>query len=230
MKEIFTTSVYLGVLITIGSYVIASALHKKFPHPLTNVLLIATILSIILVIVLPITPEEYEEAAKPVGMLLTPASICLSVPLYENIGLLKKHKAALLIGITSGVLTALGSIFLLCLLFRMPHTIYVSLLPKSITTAVALGLTGELGGLAPLTIGAITITGILGNMIAVSTLKLCKIEEPIAKGVAIGTSCHIAGTSRAMEIGDLVGAVSSLSTILAALITVLGANIFAGFM
>ena len=230
MREFVSSSVYLAVCIVLVSYFIASFIHKKTGFPLFSPLILATIFSIAIMYVLPIEYEEFADGAQPLVALLTPATICLAVPLYEQYGILKQNKTALIVGVASGVLTALGSLLVLCLICRIPHNIYVSMLSKSITTAVAIGLTEELGGVVPITVASITITGLFGNVIAVSFLRLLHIEEPIAKGVAIGTSSHVAGTAKAMEIGPLEGAVSSLSLIVSALLTVIGANIFATFL
>ena len=172
----------------------------------------------------------YEAGAKYVSYLLTPATVCLAVPLYEQFQLLKKNAKAVLLGIFSGVLTSLGSIFLLSRLFRLDHATYVTLLPKSITTAIGVGVAEELGGYVSLTVAVILITGVLGNMIAEGLCKLFRITDPIARGVAIGTSSHAIGTAKAMELGEVEGAMSSLSIVVSGMLTVLGAAVFARFL
>ena len=167
---------------------------------------------------------------KYVSYLLTPATVCLAVPLYEQFQLLKKNAKAVLLGIFSGVLTSLGSIFLLSRLFRLDHATYVTLLPKSITTAIGVGISEELGGYVSLTVAVILITGVLGNMIAEGLCKLFRITDPIARGVAIGTSSHAIGTAKAMELGEVEGAMSSLSIVVSGMLTVLGAAVFARFL
>lgn len=143
--------------------------------------------------------------------------------------MIKKHKKAILIGITSGVLASLFSVLGLAVLFGLTHEQYVTLLPKSITTAIGMGVSEEAGGLVTITVAVIIVTGVFGNMIAESICRFFRIEEPIAKGIAIGTSAHAVGTARAMEIGEVEGAMSSLSIVVAGLITVVGASVFAGF-
>ena len=162
--------------------------------------------------------------------MLTPATICLAVPLYEQIGLLKKNYKAIIIGIIAGVLTSLTSVLLLVLLFRLEYASYVTLLPKSITTAIGMGVSEELGGYVPITVAVIIVTGVIGNMLAETVCKVFKINDPVAKGIAIGSSSHAIGTAKAMEMGDVEGAMSSLSIVVSGILTVIGANIFAGFM
>ncbi|MDD6211847.1 MAG: LrgB family protein, partial [Clostridiales bacterium] len=137
---------------------------------------------------------------------------------------------AILIGIIAGVLSSLGSILSMAFLFGLDHKQYITLLPKSITTAIGMGVSEELGGYVTLTVAVIVITGILGNIFAVQACRLFHIEEPIAKGVAIGTSAHAIGTSKAMEIGEIEGAISGLSIAVAGLLTVVGASVFAEFL
>ena len=173
--------------------------------------------------------KVFNESAKYLSYLLTPATICLAVPLYEQFELLKKNYKAILAGIGSGVVMSLVSVWALANLFRLDYASYVTFLPKSITTAIGMVISDELGGYVALTVVVIIITGVLGSMIAESVCKLFKIEEPIAKGIGIGTASHAMGTTKAMEMGDVEGAMSSLSIVVAGILTVIGANIFAGF-
>lgn len=163
-------------------------------------------------------------------LLLTPATICLAVPLYQQINLLKKHWKAVVAGILSGVVSSLVCILLLALLFRFDHKTYVTFLPKSITTAIGMGVADELGGYVSLAVVVIIITGVIGNVLAEAVLKLFRIEEPIAKGIAIGSSSHAVGTAKAMEIGAVEGAMSSLSIVVCGLLTVIGASLFSGII
>ena len=230
MAEFFRNSVFFGVLISLASYGIGAALKKKFHSALFNPLLIAILLTIAALLIFHIDYDVYYEGAKSLSYLLTPATICLAIPLYEQFELLKKNIAAVIAGIASGVLTSLCSVLLLCRLFRLEHISYVTLLPKSITTAIGIGVSEELGGYTALTVAVIIITGVLGNILAEAVLRLFRIREPVAKGVAIGTSSHAIGTAKAMELGEVEGAMSSLSIAVSGLLTVLGASIFAGFL
>ena len=216
--EFFNNSVFFGVMLSLLAYGIGALLKQKFKLAIFNPLLISVIIVIAVLAVSGIDYKVYNEGAKYISYLLTPATICLAIPLYEQFELLKSNWKAIAVGIFSGVLASLGSILAMAVLFGFTHQEYVSFLPKSITTAIGMGISEELGG------------GVLGNMCAESVCKLFKIEEPIAKGIAIGTASHAIGTSKAMELGDIEGAMSSLSIVVSGLITVIGASVFAQFM
>ena len=174
--------------------------------------------------------RSYNEGAKYISYLLTPATVCLAVPLYQQLALLRKNLKAVAGGITAGVLASLVSVFVLAKLFSLTHEQYVTLLPKSITTAIGMGVSEELGGISTITVAVIIITGILGNVIAESVCRIFRIEEPIAKGLALGTASHAIGTAKAMELGEVEGAMSSLAIAVAGLMTVVGASLFASLM
>ena len=142
---------------------------------------------------------------------------------------LKKNIRAILAGVTSGVIASLGTILALAVVFRTSHEGYVTMLPKSITTAIGMGVSDELGGYVSITVALIVITGILGNVIAEPVLKLFRISEPVAKGISLGSASHAIGTAKAMELGEVEGAMSSLSIVIAGILTVIGASIFAQF-
>ena len=230
MKELIDNSVYIGVLISLASYALGVWLRKKTGLSFFNPLLVSIILVILFLSVSGISYSTYAESADYISFLLTPATICLAVPLYEQFKLLKKNWKAVVAGIVSGVVSSLVCIFLMALLFRFDHQTYVTFLPKSITTAIGMGVAEELGGYVSLAVVVIVITGVLGNVIAEAVLKLFKIEEPIAKGIAIGSSSHAVGTAKAMEIGQIEGAMSSLSIVVCSLLTVIGASLFANFI
>lgn len=230
MNEFFETSVFLGVFITLSAYGIGLMLKRRLKLPIFNPLLTAIIITIIFLLLLHIDYDVYNEGAKYISFLLTPATICLAVPLYEQLELLKKNYKAVFVGILSGVLTSLCSILILSRLFRLDYASYVTLLPKSITTAIGMGVSEELGGYVPVTVAVIIVTGVLGNMFAETVCRIFKIHDPIAKGIAIGTSSHAIGTAKAMEMGEVEGAMSSLSIVVSGILTVIGANIFAQFM
>ena len=195
-----------------------------------NPLLISIILVISFLLLTGVDYQTYAKGADVISYLLTPATICLAVPLYQQFNLLKKNWKAVVAGIVSGVVSSLVCILLLALLFKFDHQTYVTFLPKSITTAIGMGVSQELGGYVSLAVVVIVITGVLGNVIAEGVLKLFRIEEPIAKGIAIGSSSHAVGTAKAMEIGQTEGAMSSLSIVVCGLLTVVGASIFAQFI
>ena len=230
MKELFETSVFFGVVITLLSYGVGLVLKRRLKKDVFNPLLIAIALTMLFLLLFRIDYTVYNESAKYISFLLTPATVCLAVPLYEQWELLKKNYRAVFAGIFSGVLTSLCTILVLAVLFRLDHASYVTFLPKSITTAIGMGVSEELGGYVAITVAVIIITGVIGNMFAETICSIFKIDDPIARGIAIGTSSHAVGTAKAMEMGAVEGAMSSLSIVVAGILTVIGANIFAQFM
>lgn len=230
MSEMLSGSVFFGVMISILAYELGMFLKKKTNLAVCNPLLISIIVVMIALAVLDIDYETYKQGANLLSYLLTPATVCLAIPLYEKLSLLKKNVKAIMAGILSGVLTSLISIFVMALIFGLSHEEYVTLLPKSITTAIGMGVSEELGGIVTITVAVIIVTGILGNVIGEYVCRLFKIEEPIAKGIALGSASHAIGTTRAMEMGEIEGAMSSLSIAVAGLLTVVGASVFAQFL
>lgn len=228
--EFFRQSAFFGVMLSLVAYGIGFELKKRFKFAIFNPLLIAIILVMIVLVSLHIDYDVYNEGAVYISYLLTPATVCLAVPLYEQFELLKKNWKALLIGILSGCIASMGSILAMSVIFSLSHEEYVSFLPKSITTAIGMGVSEELGGYVSITVAVIIITGVLGNMIGEQLLKLFRVTDPIAKGIAFGTASHAIGTAKAMEIGEIEGAMSSLSIVVSGILTVVGASIFAQFI
>lgn len=227
MKEAIFNNIFFGVVITIAGYAVGAVLKKKFKLAIFNPILISTVLIIGILLLFGVDYNTYDESAKIISYFLTPATVCLAIPLYQQIHLLKANSKAIIIGILSGVLSSLGSILAVAYIFGLSHQQYVTLLPKSITTAIGIGVSQELGGIPAITVAVIVLTGIFGNMFAEGLCRLLKIKEPIAAGVAIGTSSHVLGTSKALEIGEVQGAMSSLSVVVAGLLTVVAASFFA---
>lgn len=230
MFDFLENSVFFGVVISVASYGLGLLLKKKFKLAILNPLLISIIITIAFLACTGISYEKYDEGAKYLSYLLTPATVCLAIPLYEQLELLKKNWHAVLIGILSGVLSSLGAILGMAVLFRFSHEEYVTFLPKSITTAIGMGVSEKLGGYVSISVAAIIITGVLGNIFAEIVFRLFRIQEPVAKGIALGTASHAIGTAKAMELGEVEGAMSSLSIVVAGLITVIGATIFSHIM
>lgn len=226
MNEFAASSVFFGVFVTLAAYFLGLKVKEKTGLAIMNPLLIAIVLVMLLLRGLDIDYAAYNQSARLVSSLLTPATVCLAVPLYEQLQLLKRHKAAILTGVISGVLTSLICVLVLAMLFGLDHAAYVTLLPKSITTAIGMGVSEQLGGHVSITVAVIIITGVIGNMIAESVCKAFHITEPIARGVAIGTASHAIGTTKAMEMGEVEGAMSSLSIVVAGVLTVAGASVF----
>ena len=191
--EFFEHSVFFGVSLSLPAYGLGVVLQRRFRLALFNPLLLSVIVTILVLVTAHIDYEVYYAGAKYLSYLLTPATVCLAVPLYEKFALLRSSWRAILAGILSGVLTTLCSVL-------------------------------------ALTVAMIIITGILGNVIAVAVCRVFRITEPIAKGVAIGSAAHALGTAKAIEIGEVEGAMSGLSIVVAGLLTVAGASVFANFL
>ena len=230
MRDILATSLFFGMGISVGTYLLGGAIKKRVNFFLFNPLLLAIILTIATLLVTGIEYHEYYEGAKYLSYLLTPATVALAIPLYEQVTILKKNPTAILVGIASGVLTSGITIFAMALLFKLGHIEYVTLLPKSITTAIGMDLSAELDGIVPITVSAIMITGLFGNIAGAQLCSLLGIKNPIAKGIAIGTASHVMGTSKAMEIGKVEGAMASLSVAVAGCMTVGAAILFKEFI
>lgn len=230
MNEFVLDSAFAGVTISLLTYMLGMYLNKRFQSGLLNPLLLSIAASIVILLAVHIDYEAYNAGAKYLSWFLTPATVCLAIPLYEQLELLKKNWAAVAAGIVSGVLTNMVTVFALAMLFGLNHQEYVTLLPKSITTAIGMGVAEELGGYVTITVAVIVITGVLGNILGDLVCKVFGIHEPIAKGLALGTSAHAIGTAKAMEMGEVEGAMSSLSIAVSGVLTVACASFFAGFI
>lgn len=230
MREFLVDSAFFGAVVSLVAYEAGLLIRKKFRLAILNPLLIGTLCVMAALTVCKVEYSSYQESAKYISYLLTPATVCLAAPLYQQLELLKKNWKAVAGGITAGVIASMIGVFLLAKLFSLNHQQYVTLLPKSITTAIGMGISQELGGMETITVAVIIITGILGNVIADPVCKIFRIQEPVAKGLALGTSAHAIGTAKAMELGEVEGAMSSLAIAVAGLMTVAAASIFARLM
>ena len=206
---------YFGVFVSLFAYLIGMELKKKFGWPVLNPLLVAIILVIAFLKATGITYTDYNEGASYISYFLTPATVCLAIPLYKQLELLKRNLTAVATAITAGVIGSVVSVYVMSMIFKLEHVHYVSLLPKSITTAIGMGVSEEAGGIVTMTIVSIIIIGI---------------KEPIAKGLALGTSAHAIGTAKALELGEVEGAMSSLSIAVAGLMTVVSVPIMSGLI
>lgn len=229
MNELVLSSAFIGVVLSIAAYEVGVFLKKKMNRPIFNPLLISILLVMVFLVIFDVDYESYNSSAKYLSYLLTPATVSLAIPLYQQLQLLRENFVAIMLGILSGVLTSLGTILAMAALFGLTHEEYVTLLPKSITTAIGMGVSEELGGYVTITVAVIIVTGILGNIIGEMVCRVFGIRNPIAKGLALGTSAHAIGTAKAMEMGEIEGAMSSLAIVVTGLLTVVGASIFAMF-
>ncbi len=227
MRELFASASYAGAALTMIAFFTGSLIKDKFKSQLFNPILIAMIIIISFLTVTGIDYDTYNSGAKYISWFLTPATVSLAIPLYRQIEQLKNNVFAILAGIFSGVVASAMGILLLALVFGLSHPEYVTLLPKSVTSAIGMGVADELGGISSITVPVIIITGIFGNIIASAVLDFCRITNPVAKGLAIGTAAHGTGTTRAIELGEVEGAMSGLSIAVAGLMTVVVAQVFA---
>ncbi len=228
MSEMFLHSTFFGAFVTFLFYQLGMVLKKKTGLAIFNPILVAAVLIIVLLKVFSIDYEAYSSGAKYITYLLTPTTVCLAIPLYEQFELLKKHPAAIMAGIITSVVTTFLLVLAFSILFGLSHREFVTFLPKSITTAIGISLSEQLDGYVAITVVAIIITGIFGNISAEAVLKLFHVTEPIAKGVAIGSISHAVGTAKAMELGEIEGAMSSLSIAVAGVLTVILAAFASG--
>lgn len=227
MNEFLQDSVFFGVFISVVTYEIGALIKRKWNVAIFNPLLISIALIIVFLILFDVDYDTYDFGAQYLSYFLTPATVALAVPLYEQIEPLKNNWKAIIAGILSGALTSALCVLILSIVMRLDHKQYVTLLPKSITTAIGMGLSEELGGIVTITVAVIVVTGVIGNMFAEQICKLFHITDPVAKGIAIGSSAHAMGTAKAMEMGEIEGAMSSLSIAVSGLLTVVVSLIFA---
>ena len=230
MENLILNSAASGVFISLAAYGIGTLVKRKWNSPLANPLLIAIILVILFLKLSGVEYETYNASAKYLTYLLAPATVSLAIPMYERMQLLKENYAAILTGILSGVLASLVCVLAMALVFHLSQAEYVTLLPKSVTTAIGRDIAKELGGHSEIAAAVIIITGVLGNMAAEPICRIFAIRHPVAKGIALGTSAHAIGTAKAMEMGETEGAMSSLAIVVAGVCTVVGATVFAGLL
>jgi len=222
MMQFFEDTLFWGCALSLAAYFLGTFLRNKIKKAWMNPLLFAIAAVVAILALTKIPYAAFKASCAPLSYLLTPATVCLAIPLYRQIRYLKAYPKAILAGITTGVITSLAGVLVIALIFSLNHAQYVTLLPKSITTAIGMGLSEEMGGLVTVTVAIIILTGLMGNLTASFVLKLFRIEDSVAKGVAIGTSSHAIGTAKAMELGEVEGAISGLSLAIAGLLTVIG--------
>ena len=228
MVEFLPSSAAWGVALTIGAFALSTFINRKTGKAWCNPLLLASLFVILLLSLLKVPYPEYKASASPLSYLLLPATVSLAIPLYEKWELLKQNLLAILAGIVAGVLSSLASIAALALLLKLDAAQAVTLLPKSVTTAIGMDIADTLGGIPSLAGAVVILTGITGNLTAQGLCRVLKITDPLARGIGIGTASHAIGTAKALELGEVEGAMSSLAVALAGVITALLAPAFAG--
>lgn len=223
MNEIINTisfMMFFGVALTLCAYGVGKFIKNKINFALFNPILVAIILIIVVLKITGISYEVYKSGTAVISYMLTPATVCLAVPLYEKLTLLKKNIWAIAGGIISGIVASAVTVWGVSAMFTLDKTIFATLLPKSITTAIGMVVSEQQGGIVNITVASIIITGIFGNVVADVIYRLFKIDDPIAKGVALGTSAHVMGTAKALEMGEIEGAMSGLAVAVAGIMTV----------
>ncbi len=230
MNDLFESSMFAGVTVSLLAYLTGTVLKKKLKLPIFNPLLVSIILTMIVLVVADVDYDIYNKGASYLSWLLTPATVCLAIPLYEQWNLLKKYYQAVILGIVAGVLTSLTTVFVLAKLMGLDHKEYVTLLPKSITTAIGMGVSEELGGYVTITVAVIVVTGVFGNIFGELICKIFKITHPISKGLAFGSSSHAIGTAKAIELGEVEGAMSGLAIAVTGIMTVILATAYANLI
>lgn len=225
MTEFFGNAAYFAVLACLGLYQAGAWLKKKTGLAFLNPLLVSIAGGVGVLLLLRVDSTSFARADQPLSWLLTPATVCLAIPLYRQVRLVRKYALSLLAGIAAGVAASILSVLVIALIFEMDHAGYVTLLPKSITTAIGMVVSREQGGVENITVAVIVLTGVFGNLMASPLCRLFRLTDPVARGVAIGTSSHAIGTARAMEMDDVTGAVSGLSIAVSGVLTVAAAAI-----
>lgn len=219
-------SPYFGVALTVAAYWVGVKIQKKTGLVICNSLLIAALLVIAVLVIFDIPYDAYNNGGSLVTMMLGPATACMAVTIYSKLDQLKKNWLPVLVGCLAGAVTSVVSILVMCRLFGLDQTMTVSMLPKSVTTAIATAVSESQGGIPAITAAATCITGIGGNLAAPYLVKLFRIKNPVAAGLGIGACSHAIGTARAMELGETEGAMSGLAIGICGLITAVLALFF----
>lgn len=220
MIETICNNEFFGFFITLIAFKIGKEIFKQFKLPIFNPILIAILLIFAIMKLFNIPTTYYNKGGEILGFFIKPATVCLAIPLFKEFETLKKHYKVILIGAIIGSITAITSVIILGNLLGIKKIILLSFMPKSITTPIGIELSKLLGGIPSITVFAIMVTGIAGNIFAPFMLKLFKIENAVAKGLGIGISSHAVGTSKAIEMGEIEGAMSALSIVIAGIITI----------
>ena len=220
MSELWA-SPYFGIALSILAFWAGEKLQKKLKSPFCNPLLIAILIIVIILLVFDIPYDSYNEGGAGINMFLAPATACLAVSIYTKLQLLKENAIPIRVGCTAGSLSSMGSVYVLCKLFGLDEAMTASLLPKSITTPIAVEVCQTHGGIVPVTVIAVIFTGILGSILAPYLIKLFRVKNPITAGLAIGACSHAVGTSKAIEFGETEGAMSGLAIGVCGILTVI---------
>lgn len=233
MSELFhllLNSSFFGVGISLITFYVASMLYRKTASPIMSPIIVSTLMIIFVLMTFHISFEEYDRGGRYISFFLGPATVVLAVPLYRQLDTLKKHLIPVVTGILMGSAAGIISILILCQLFDLDRTICISMVPKSVTTPIGIEISKQLGGLPSVTVAAIVFTGVAGILLLPTVLRIFNIRDKVAVGVAIGTSSHALGTTKAVELGETEGAMSGLAIGVAGLVTVFLAQVLVAIM
>ncbi len=224
MNEI-VSSPFFGILLCVGAYALGLWINAKVKSPIANPLMIAIAVVIAVLLVFDIPLEAFNKGGDFIGFFLVPATAALALSIYRQAWLLKRNFLPIIIGSAVGSLVSMGSVYGLCTLFGLDEVMTASLIPKSVTSPIAMEVSVQFGGEPSITVAAVLVTGIVGAIFAPAFIKLFRVKNPIAAGVAIGTSSHALGTAKALEIGEVEGAMSGLAIGISGILTVLFAMV-----
>ena len=219
MSELFA-SPFFGIALSVAAFSIGVWIQKKTGLVICNPLIIAIVLVSGVLLLFKIPYESYNEGGSIINMFLAPATSCLAVSVYTRMELLKKNWLPILAGCVAGSLTSMGSVFLLCRLFGLDEAMTYSLVPKSVTTPIAVGIAESHGGISSITVAAVILTGIMGSILAPFLIRIFRVKDSMTAGLAIGACSHAVGTSKAIEIGETEGAMSGLAIGICGIVTV----------
>ncbi|SHJ98008.1 TIGR00659 family protein [Clostridium cavendishii DSM 21758] len=209
-----------GITLSLLAFEVGAFIYRKTKISFFNPLLIAITLVILVLVIFNINFDTYNKGGQFITIFLGPATVILAVPLYKQISLLKKHAFPILVGIFVGSTVGIISIILLSHVFNLQEALVRSLAPKSVTTPIGMEIAKNMQGIVPVTVISIVVSGIIGSIVGPGVCKVLKIKSKIAVGISLGTAAHAVGTTRALELGETEGAMSSLSIGIAGLMTV----------
>lgn len=229
MQEYLANSTFFGIFLTIFVYQMAILLQKKTKLLLLNPLLVTMIVIMVFLSVADISYDTYNKGGQMITSFLTPITVCLAVPLYRQMRILKENVAAVVISIVCGCVAHAATMIVMAKMLHVEGMLRDSLMSKSVTTAIALGITEELGGIQGVTVIGVLVAGIMGAVVGPAILKLVRVRNPIAFGIGLGAASHAIGTSKALEIGEVQGAMSSLAIVVTGVLTVVMVPIVVSF-
>lgn len=224
--DILKSNAIFWIMLSIAFFELGIYLNRRFKTPMLNPLIIAIIFIILFLKITGLSVGDYNAGGNVIDMMLAPATAVLAFSIYNQISILKKYFLPVVLGCLAGSLTSIISVKLLCCAFRLPDDLTAALIPKSVTTPIALDVCAKLGGIQSVTVAAVILTGILGAIFSPLMIKIFKIKNPVAAGTAIGACSHAVGTSKAVTLGEIEGAMSSIAIGISGLVTVLIVTVF----